>query len=249
MDSRIVAALRFHDATVGHVITTPLRVTGDGVRILRNRSSVYVITQAPGFEDYVAAFRDPTTPGATTLTLGVRDPSHRYLPRSIALPLPRDVDPAHLEAPQSIWQPLRFALYPSPTGSLGTGWATLRLSIKRAGSDDGLPFAYVRVVRDSDDALIGVGLSDHRGEALVAVAGVPVTSWNAESTSTSPIVTTIGARVTAYYDATAYDEAAGRFPDPDALEDRFSTLPHSNEETFELASGQTRTRRIDVSLS
>src|SRR5690606_3944991 len=63
VDSRIVAALRFHDATVGHVITTPLRVTGDGVRILRNRSSVYVITQAPGFEDYVAAFRDPTTPG------------------------------------------------------------------------------------------------------------------------------------------------------------------------------------------
>jgi hypothetical protein len=248
LDSRILAALRFRDATVGSVVTAPLRLTGDRVRIVRNRSGMHVLSEAPGFVAYTAAFRDPPDPAPDNIVLTVRDPAGRYLPRSITVELPRDIDPGNLEEPDSIWQPLEVALYPSPTGQIGVGWASLYLRINREGTETGLPFAFVRVVRDDDDALLAVGFADHRGEALVPIAGVPVTSWSTDEESVSPIGTTVRVRVTAYFDETAHDERAGRYPDPDALAQTFAILPHSDEESFDLASGHAEARRIDVPL-
>jgi hypothetical protein len=246
LDSRVVAALRFRDATIRHVVMSPLLVSGDGARIVRNPSGMHVLTEVPGFGDYSASFDAPQAPAGRALKLSVRDPSRRYLPRTISVTLPRAIDPALADQDGSIWKPSEYLLYPSPAGNVGAGWALLRLSIKRQGTDQGLPFAYIRVTRDGGSERIGAGLADHRGEALVAVAGIPVTSWNTTTTTTSPIATTVAAKVTAYYDQTAYDERAGIYPDPDALENDFSNLPHSAEATFDLASGQSMARRIDV---
>jgi hypothetical protein len=248
LDSRILAALRFRDATVDSVVTTPLRITGERIRIVRNLSGFHVLTEAPGFAAYTAAFRDPPDVAPEDLELTVHDPAHRYLPRVFTVELPRDIDPAQLEEDDSIWRPVEVKLYPSPTGTPGVGWASLYLSIKRAGTDQGLPFAYVRVMAADaapDDDPLAVGFADHRGEAFVPVANVPVTSWSTEAT-TSPIITTLAVKVTAYYDAAAYDERTGRFPDPDVLAETFADHPHSEAEDFNLRSGRAEPRRIDV---
>lgn len=245
LDRRVLAALRFVDATVRSQVTGALEIRGDGVRTIRNRSGLHVITEAPGFGAYTAAFRQLPEVAPAQVTLTVRDHTGSYLPRRLAVALPRDPDPAHVEQEGSLFRPIDVALYPSPTAAAGAGWAILRLSIKRAGSDEGLPFAYVRVVRSSDDQRIAAGLADERGEALVAVPGVPVTSWSTSPTD-SPVVSTVAVRVTAYYDRAAFDRKAGVYPDPDRLEVTFSSLPHSTDQLFDLASGRERTRRIDV---
>jgi len=246
VDSRVLAALRFVDATIGSQVAASLEVVGPGVRVIRNRAGVHVLVEAPGFNAYTAAFRDPPAVAATSVALTVHDRGRRYLSRQVVVALPRDPDPAHAGLDDSLFRTVEVPLYPAPAGSLGVGWAVLRLSIKRGATDQGLPYAYVRVVRDSDDELLAVGMADHRGEALVTVAGIPVTSWNTTSTSTSPVVSSVAARVTAYFDPTAYDENTGRWPDPDVFEQIFATLAHSAEQSFDLASGHAEARRISV---
>lgn len=248
VDHRVLAALRFVDATVGSQVAASLEIVGDGVRVIRNLSGLHVLVRAPGFDAYAAAFRDPPAVAATPVTLTVHDRGRRYLSRRVVVPLPRNADPDDAALDDSLFRPVEVPLYPAPAGALGVGWAVLRLSIKRGATDDGLPYAYVRVVRDGDGELLGVGMADHRGEALVTIAGVPVTSWNTTSSSTSPVVSSVAARVTAYFDPTAYDERTGRWPDPDALEQTFATLAHSTEELFDLASGHAEARRIGVPL-
>jgi hypothetical protein len=248
VDNRVLAALRFVDATIGSQITASLEVVGAGVRVIRNRTGLHVLVRAPDFDDYTAAFRDPPTVTATSVMLTVHDRGRRYLSRQVVVGLPRNPGPAHVAFDDSLFRPVDVPLYPAPAGTLGAGWAVLRLSIKRGISDEGLPYAYVRVVRDSDDELLAVGMADHRGEALVTVAGIPVTSWNTTSTTTSPVASSVPARVTAYFDPTAYDEGTGRWPDPDVLEQTFATLAHSAEESFDLASGHAEARRIGVPL-
>jgi hypothetical protein len=248
VDHRVLAALRFVDATIGSQVAASLDVVGAGVRVIRNRTGLHVVVEAPGFDAYTAAFRDPPAVPAGSVTLTVHDRGRRYLSRQVAVALPRDPEPTHAGFDDSLFRPVDVALYPAPAGALGVGWAVLRLSVKRGATDQGLPYAYVRVVRDSDDELLAVGMADHRGEALVTVAGIPVTSWNTTSISTSPVVSSVAAHVTAYFDPTAYDERTGRWPDPDVLEQTFSTLAHSAEESFDLASGHAEARRIGVLL-
>ncbi len=252
-DMRVLAAVRAVDAALGAPILSRLVVTAEQVRIIRNRSGLYVIAGAPGTEAYTARFQLPVPPaapvpppvGSVEIALSIADPSGRYLPRSATIRVPRDPDPAHRDQAGSLWTPIDVELFPSPTRSIGDGWATLRLSIKRAGSQLGLPFAFVRVRRASDDSLLGRGLADERGEALIGIPGIPVTTWS--TTPGSPVTTsTIQARVAACFDRDAFDPATGTYPDPAELEAAFATLPHSTEVELDLASGHEVTRRIDV---
>jgi hypothetical protein len=177
--------------------------------------------------------------------LTVFDPSGRYLPRTAVIDVPRDPDPAHADQAGSLFRPVDRELFPSPTARVGAGWATLRLSIKRTGSEIGLPFAYIRVRRSSNDSLLARGIADERGEVLVGIPGIPVTTWSVSAGS--PVTTsTIPARVVAYFDSTAFDPSTGTYPDPDALDTNFPTLPHSPDVELDLASGSEVTRRIDV---
>ena len=47
VDHRILAALRFVDATLGRPLAARLEVVGAGVRVIRNRSGLYVLGEAP----------------------------------------------------------------------------------------------------------------------------------------------------------------------------------------------------------
>jgi hypothetical protein len=246
IDMRVLGAVRLVDALLGTPITDPLAVVApDGVRILRNRSGVYAIADATNLATYAASFVLPTPPpaGSATLVLTISDPSGRYLARSVSVDVPRDPDLANAAAPSSVFRPVDVAMFASPTARVREGAAALRLSVKRAGSDDGLAYAFVRVTRASDNTVLARGMTDARGEALIGVPGIPVTTWS--SGPATPVTTsTVAAHLAACYAPTA----AGGYPDPDQLDASFAALPHSADVNVDLASGSEIARRIDVAL-
>jgi hypothetical protein len=253
LDTRVLGAIRFVDALLGTPVSGALVVTAPaGVRVIRNNSGLYVITDAPGFAAFVAAFDapPPTTPAtaSVTVTLTVTDPTGRYLPRRASIAVPLDATPANSALPSSIFLPQDRVLFPSPTAVVRPGAAAIRLSVKRAGSNDGLPYAYVRISRTSDSSLLARGMADARGEVFVGVPGIPVTTWSA--TASTPVTTSsVAVTVVAYYDATAFDPTTNTYPDPDALDAGFASLPHSATVALDLASGAAVTQRIDVPVS
>jgi hypothetical protein len=256
LDDRVVGAFRFIDAVVKTPITAPLRVEARGVRLIRNRSGLFVIAAAPGLgSTYTATFELPVPPAAplpppvasVSVTITVSDPSGRYLPRRATVAVPRNPDPAAVDQPTSLFQPADVELFPSPTAAVATGWATIRVSVKQTGTQTGVPFAYVRVRRASDDGLLARGVADDRGEALVAVPGIPVTLWN---TTPGPSVVTnsVAAKLTAHFDPSAFDAASSKYPDPDQLELNLSTLTKSADVPLDLASGREVPKRVDMTL-
>ena len=89
-------------------------------------------------------------------------------------------------------------------------------------------------------------MADERGEALVGVPGIPVTTW---SPTPGPVtISTVAARVAACFDKTAFDPVTSMYPDPSQLEAAFATLPHSNDIPLDLASGREVSQRIDVTV-
>ena len=132
--------------------------------------------------------------------------------------------------------PAEVRMYPSPAGPTWPGWALIRATVKPAPQlgDTGkerIANALLRVVRVSDDALIGSGMSDARGEALVGVAGIPITSFGSGN---GPVLETT---VDVVIEVIADPNATGA-PDPDDLETNRATLLVKTSPQLELASGR-----------
>ena len=231
VESRVLGALRCIDATTRSPVETPLQLTLPQGRLQRNRSGLYVIVQAPGLEAHEAEFdAPPPAPavGSVALVAPVSDPGGRYLPRSVAFTLPRDPAPANAASPGSLFRAIDVPMFPASAAPVGGNWALLRVSVTTPGSGDAafaLGGVLLRVLQDGEP--LARGLSDARGEALVAVPGVPVTTW-----SDMPGAVVVG-EINVQLEATAEtasvqrtpmaDVAAGRAPasaavDPDRLE-------------------------------
>ena len=241
LDRRILGAVRFVDATTRQKIQDPLDVRADGVRFVRNRASLYVIASAVGLEKHVDAFdQPPAAPavGSVKTPAQVSDPAGRFLGRTFTLELPRDptLDPAD---GASLFHPLDVALFPSSTADVSPGWALIRASVTKAGGA-AAPGALVRVLAHTGGAVMAMGLADGRGEALVAVPGIPVTTFGAEPGD--PVTTSevsVGLE-------TIYDAAAGAWPDPDSIVQRKALLPTSTAADVKLASGRVVTTSLVV---
>lgn len=235
LDRRVLAALRFRDAVTGATVAGPLDVRAPGARWIRNRRGWWVLAGAPGLEAHTTAFpAPPAAPalGSVPLAVRVADPAGRYLPRVAALALPRDPDPAKAARPESLFQPVEVDLFPSPAAPVSPNWAVLRVSA--SGADGPLAGALLRVVRKaSPTTVLGRGMTDARGEALVAVAGIPVTTW--EEGQGSVLATEVEARVDLFWQA-----GAGP-PDPDAL-GRIKKA--TKAATVKLASGRDAALRM-----
>jgi len=183
LDTRILGALRWIDAVTHTPIAGPLAVTGTGLRFTRNLSGLTVITQAAGLEAYTRTFDLASLPagevvpnGDITLTADVTDPSGSYLPRRFTLNLPRDPSPEVLppdsrRPPRSLFTPFDVALLPAPAARLPAGCAEVRLLIQTPAKV-GIRNALARVVATTGGAVLGCGLSDARGEVLVAIPGL-----------------------------------------------------------------------------
>lgn len=237
IERRMLGALRFVDAVTGQRLDDGLAVSSDVAEFRRNRPGDYAIFAAVGLESHADEFDVPPVPvvppdpqdtaialGSVPVTLTVRDHARRYLARQVTVLLPRDADPLNATNPDSLFSPILVPLYPSPDGPTWPGWAVIRATTNLAN-------ALLRVVRVSDDALLGSGMTDERGEALVGVAGIPITTF---SGGAGPVLaTTVDVEI-----QVIADPAAVGAPDPDDLELRHVALLVRTSPQLELASGK-----------
>jgi hypothetical protein len=235
---RVLGALRLVDATTRVPIERGLRVDAPGARLVRNRSGLYVIRQWDVLAAHQSEFLAPPAlpaAGSQSLALSVADPAGDYLAVAAQVPLPRNADPAQADAADSLFQPIVVPLYPSASAPVGANWAVLRVSLTETASGDALGGALVRV--QSNGNVLARGLTDWRGEALVPVVGVPVTTFSDDANAV--VITEINVTLHAAFDAAAGSRTpaaevrAGRAPtplpvvDPVALESAFNTLPRT----------------------
>jgi hypothetical protein len=228
-ETRVLGALRCVDATTGTPVESLLQVTMPGAWLRRNRSGLVVIAGADALAAHEAAFlAPPAAPplGSVALEATIVDQLGRYLPRRAAVALPRDPDPANAGTPGSLFRPIEVPLYPATAAPTGANWALLRVSVTHAGSGDALGGVLLRVLQGA--TVLARGLSDWRGEALVAVPGVPVTTWSEDpgDVVVNEIAVELEATIerAAPHRTTMADVLAGRAPaeplivDPDRLE-------------------------------
>lgn len=253
---RVLGALRFVDATTGAPIERFLKVESPGAILTRNRSGLYVIRHWDALRAHETEFANPPSipaPLSLTLNVEVTDPSGRYLPVAVAVHLPRAPDAALMA--DSLFQAQIVPLYPSPSAAVGNNWAVLRVSLTETATGDALGGALLRV--RSNGTILARGLTDWRGEALVPVAGVPVTTFS-ENPDTV-IVSEIEITLEAYFDPTrgsrisAARVFSGRPPsrlpivDPAVLEDAAPTLPRT-EQTLMIAARRAQSLTLSVTL-
>jgi len=249
VERRVLGALRCVDATTSAPLRYALRIDAPaGARIQRNRSGLFVIQEWAPPVDHATAFLGPP-PGPAdmlSLTVGISDPTGHYLPRLVRVELPRDASPSGTALPGSLFRPLQVPMYPSCIGRLGPNWAALSLSVREIDGGEALGGVLLRVV--SAGQVLARGLSDWRGEALVPVAGIPVTTGLAGPCDV--ITTQIEARVEAFADPAGVtrtpqaDVIAGRAPpvrplvDPVAIEAARARLPQASA-VVGLVAGRT----------
>jgi hypothetical protein len=248
LDHRALGAISFVDATTRVRVRDRLRLSAPGAVFVRNRSGAYAITAARGLAAHLDAFAaPPDAPGIATVAVevSVEDPSRHYLPRIVRLRLPRNPDPAHADEPGSLFQIAEIPLYPAPVAPIYPGWAVVRVSVTRAGSGEGLPWALLRLHKSSVATTVepplARGLADARGEALVPVSGIPVTNWDAADGG--PVLSSdVEAVLEAYFDPTASTP-----PDPDLIYIKRNTLAKASV-TVRLASGKEVAVRVEIPI-
>lgn len=239
-DRRVLGAIRFVDAVTGLRVLDRLRVGfPDGIRGTRNLQGLFVVTGAPGQHDATATIDAPEydPDAAEPVEFDVADPAGRYLSRRHRIALPRDPRPANAAHADSLFLPVEVRLFPSPAARPAPGWAVVRGTVAGDAPGSTLPGALVRAVKAADGTLLSSGLADARGEALVAVPGIPVTTW---ATGGGAVVTsTMDVLLQVVWDPAA----AGRLPDPDDLEARRADLAVRTT-AVTLASGQVLVRTL-----
>ncbi|MFY0566341.1 hypothetical protein ACN28E_21230 [Archangium lansingense] len=242
LDSRAIAAIRFLDGETSQPLTGPLTVSSTGVRVVRNRWGLYVLTEAPGFESYTARFETPPAgePSPVSVVLTVVDPSGRHLPRGFSLELPRDASKPP-EASGSVFQPVDVRMFLSPTARPTPGSAVVRLSLV---DDQDKPLARpvvlrLRITIPDKPTVEGFGLSDERGEVVLLVPRIPVIRWGQEE-GDSLIHTTFAAAL-----EWAFAPSTGGLPSPDMPSPSFTSLPP----TLQVASGLEIHRRMKIPTS
>ncbi len=242
---RVLGALRAVDGTTGMTLRDALQVSGAGARIVRNRSGLYVIHEWSRLAAHAASFDALPAlpaPGTEVLEIVLHDPNGHYLPRRASIALPRDPEAV---GAASLFVAVDVPLYPSAAAGLGTNWTAVRASITDNADGAALGGALLRVVAGTE--VLARGMSDWRGEALVPVVGVPVTTWSEDEDAV--VVSSIAATVEVYFDPALgsrtpiVDVRAGRqpaampVPDPTDIEARRASLPTTQHNVSLAARG------------
>lgn len=260
IERRVLGVIQCVDAVTGETIDNQLSITAAGVQFTRNRSGKYAIASAPGdLQTHDSAFaQPPTTPGLETVAIQVQviDPSGHYLPRQQTIQLPRDPNPEAADGASSLFQPIAMRLLCSPTAKTGSEWAVIRATVKNQTTNERLPWALIRVVQ-SNPAQVTLSQADWRGEALIAVPGIPLrmSGSGTDAVSTDEVAVEMEVifdpklqPIAATADvATQVDRNPTYIPDPDDLETRRANLP-SGRLSYKVASGRDRSAILAVPL-
>lgn len=257
VDRRILGAFVCIDAITGSSIVPPMRVTAPGWRVTPNRSGSYVIFDGPAL--FKVPDQDPTDefipddkwPGPITFEVTLQDPNRRYLPRrvNVQAPLAVPTAPPAITALSGVFAPQNVTMYPSPAGVIGPNWATIHASVVKSGttSPQGLPWAVLRVVRNSDSKVLATAQTDFNGEALIAVVGLTVQA-NAEGGGPVTIATT-AATITAYFDPSVLNQPSGWTPNPDDILSNLSNASFkSTSNAVQLGPGQESSLSFEITV-
>ncbi|MEP7306021.1 MAG: hypothetical protein ABJA98_10935 [Acidobacteriota bacterium] len=212
VDRRVLGAFRCVDAFSRQSVLDPLAVGGRALDIRRNASGVFVVFQALGLRDLTLQF-NPTAPwpSARAFEVTIVPAGARYFARRAQLSLPRK--PTPVNDPDSSMRPQDVTLFPGPAAVLGFNWAVVRVSVTKGVSRIGVPWAMLRLTRDSDAAVLATGMSDRQGEAVLAVPGIGQSA--SVSDEGDVMTTTVAATVTAYVDPDNFIRSDTWLPDPD----------------------------------
>lgn len=173
VDRRILGVLRPVDAVTGAAVAHGLKITGTGIDLYRTRSGNYSILEAAGLEAHIAAFEEPPpAPPVESLpfTLSVEDPTKAYMPREIAIALPRSWDPDN--GVRDLMEPIELPLAASAARALAPSWAVV-LAIVTDTAGDPVRGALVEVSETGGGQRLSWGITHERGEARVPVPGLP----------------------------------------------------------------------------
>ncbi|MGD0096980.1 MAG: hypothetical protein ABSB60_10825 [Terracidiphilus sp.] len=252
VDRRILGAFVCVDAITGSSVVPAIPVTTTQWTVKPNRNGVYVVFDGPGFDQQTGEFiPSGTWPSPATFEVSLQDPSLRYLPRraNVKAPQPVPAYPPVPSPPTEVFAPLQITVYPSPAGAIGPNWAAIHASVTVAGSSppQGLPWAVLQIVQNSNNTVLATGLTGLNGEALLAVVGLTV---QANTGGGGPVtISTVAATINAYFDPSVLTQPAGWIPNPD---DILTTLPNpafkSASQTVELSSGQEVAMSFAISL-
>jgi len=209
VDRRVLGGFVFVDATTNNAIVGSLATSSTQMQVKMNRSGIYAIFNAPGFSDLTGEFLPTAWPTASqSFEVTVQDPALRYLPRRAQVQVPQPLPTAG-----SPLNPQKVKLYPSSSAILEPNWAAVRVSVTdTAGA--GLPWALVELIK-SDSSVAAIGMTDSRGEALLAVAGLGLQV--SKDASGSVTETTVPVTIQAWFDPGVRTQPAGWVPDPDAI--------------------------------
>ena len=259
VEARVLGALSIVDATTGARIVDGLALQpAGGARLQRNRSGLYVVVHVDALAAHEASFAPPPgvpALGSVALAVRIADTFGRYLPRLATIALPRDPTPSDDPSAGSLFVPVALALYPSASAPTGANWATLRVSATETHSGDALGGALLTVSVGA--SVVARGLTDWRGEALVAVPGVPVTTWSNDPGEV--VAHEVAASVELLFDPAAGTRTpaaqvvAGKPPatlpcvDPDAIAAHRATL-HPVSVAASLATGRSQPLSLTLAL-
>ena len=247
LERRILGAFRMVSAVTATSIESDFAVDAGALDVWRNRSGIYVVRDAPGMHALTLQSEPDmaSIPAQQQFELKVSDRSQRYLPRRFKLTLPRKIAPP--SDPESVMKAVPVALYPGGAAPVALTWAMLRVSVVKSGAAQrvGLPWSIVQVKQKSDGNVLKTGMSDARGEALIAVVGLPVRA--AGGNGGALMTSDVDVEVTAFFDPENLNQPADFVPDPDELLAKLATLK-SNTQGLKIASGRTSTVTMAIAV-
>jgi hypothetical protein len=176
INRRYLGAVRFVDNTTKGVVRRPFNIDAKGLCFIVNASYLHVIASAEDLEEHTHSFDSPPDQPvikSKIFDVTITDPLQKYLPRRKRIELPRNADPG---SDDSLFEPIQVPMFSASSGCLNPNWSIIRASVIKFGQDDPeqpLKGALLRIIRDEDGRLIATGLTDHRGEALIVVPGIP----------------------------------------------------------------------------
>jgi hypothetical protein len=242
VDRRILGAFVCVDAISGSSVVPAVPVTAPQWAVTPNRSGIYVIFDGPGLDLLTGQFLPSGTwPAPVSFEVTLQDPTLRYLPRraNVQAPLAVPTIPPVPAAPSGVFAPQQVSLYPSPAAAIGPNWAVIHASVTLSGATpaQGLPWAILQVVRDTDGTVLATGQTSTNGEALLAVIGLTV---QANTSGTGPVtVSTVAATVTAYFDPSVLSQPTSWISNPDDILTNLSNPAlKSSSQAVQLGSGQ-----------
>lgn len=219
VDRRVLGAFRCVDAASLQQVPQGVRATSTELDLRRNASGFFVVFNAPGMRDRTTEFDldpDQAWPAPKPFSVSIRPAGYRYLPRRATVNMPRK--PAPMTDPGSAMIPQDVLLFLGPAAVPGVNWAVVRASVTLGDTGAGAPWAVLRLVRDSDGAVLAIGMSDRSGEAVLAVPGIGVSS---NPNGDGAVVTaTVDATLTVYFDPAILEQVARDpewLPNPDVV--------------------------------